>query len=622
MRKLLCFILTLALALSCLALAEETPLTMNAPGETVRPGRAVMLSFTAPVQGDAALHVADAQGQTVSVVTQSFSAAAGYNALWWNGTYQGVPAPQGEYQLVLTLNGETATAPVTIGPNAPYLAGLDADNTLATPDAPVTVTCYASEAGEITVGLAQGENWAELTRIPVEEGWQTYVWQTELYTLLGLEDGGASLTFQLTDAGGDESTEEHLALTLSGFSAPQPLPTEEIAAGPDGQGDTALLVEEVTEEPASPAAEQQVFTPAYGSPYQTDTTLNYWTLPMDITNEAAVWEVLMQPVTVLDDGGKKDNQHKRQIVMRAEPSADSEGVGVVTNLTQSVHVLEKGDEWTLVESYSSSFYDSKVKRWNQLVQGYVPTKYLKQVTPDSSMGIVVDKLTQRLYIFKDGALYDTLLCSTGLSNAKQPYNETRSGEFLLQNPAVGGWQDGNMVCELGIRFNGGDLIHQVPALVSSSGNKDYSTLAKKLGTKASHGCIRVQRNKTPKGTNMKWIWDNRQDEIKIIIWEDWQGRQIPIPEDDTVLYYNPNGGSLYHTSSFCYSAPKVTFEPFTYGQLEEEPFSKLKRCGYCTPPLRVGEIEEINAVYAPGGDHDPILTEARRKQLESEGKAD
>ena len=330
----------------------------------------------------------------------------------------------------------------------------------------------------------------------------------------------------------------------------------------------------------------------------------------------------MQPITVLDDGGKKDNQHKRQIVMRAQPSADSEGVGVVTNLTQSVHVLEKGDEWTLVESYSSSFYDSKVKRWNQLVQGYVPTKYLKQVTPDSSMGIVVDKLTQRLYIFRDGALYDTLLCSTGLTNAKQPYNETRSGEFLLQNPAVGGWQDGNMVCELGIRFNGGDLIHQVPALVSSSGNKDYSTLAKKLGTKASHGCIRVQRNKTPKGTNMKWIWDNRQDEIKIIIWEDWQGRQIPIPEGDTVLYYNPNGGSLYHTSSFCYSAPKVTFEPFTYGQLEEEPFSKLKRCGYCTPPLRVGEIEEINAVYAPGGDHDPILTEARRKQLESEGLAD
>ena len=66
----------------------------------------------------------------------------------------------------------------------------------------------------------------------------------------------------------------------------------------------------------------------------------------------------------------------------------------------------------------------------------------------------------------------------------------------------------------------------------------------------------------------------------------------------------------------------MTFEPFTYGQLEEKPFSKLKRCGYCAPPLRVGEIEEINAVYAPGGDHDPILTEARRKQLESEGLAD
>ena len=194
----------------------------------------------------------DAQGQTVSVVAENFAAVPGHNALWWNGTYQGVPAPQGDYLLVLSLNGETASAPVAIGPNAPYLTQLDADNTLATPDAPVTVTCYASEAGEIAVGLLQGENWVELTRMPVEEGWQTYVWQTDLYTLLGLEDGDASLTFRLIDAGGDESTEEHLALTLSGFSVPQPLPTEEpaaeISAEPDGQEEPDLLVEEVTEE--------------------------------------------------------------------------------------------------------------------------------------------------------------------------------------------------------------------------------------------------------------------------------------------------------------------------------------------------------------------------------------
>ena len=144
MRKLLCFILTLALILPCLALAAEAPLTMNSPGETVRPGRAVMLSFTAPAEGTAALRVEDAQGQVVSVVTDSFAAVPGHNALWWNGTYQGVPAPQGDYLLVLSLNGETASAPVAIGPNAPYLTQLDADTTLAPPDAPVTVTIERS----------------------------------------------------------------------------------------------------------------------------------------------------------------------------------------------------------------------------------------------------------------------------------------------------------------------------------------------------------------------------------------------------------------------------------------------------------------------------------------------
>ena len=39
---------------------------------------------------------------------------------------------------------------------------------------------------------------------------------------------------------------------------------------------------------------------------------------------------------------------------------------------------------------------------------------------------------------------------------------------------------------------------------------------------------------------MKWLWDNRKHLGRMVIWEDWQGRQIPIPNDDTVLYYNPN----------------------------------------------------------------------------------
>ncbi|MBQ8161295.1 MAG: L,D-transpeptidase [Clostridia bacterium] len=378
---------------------------------------------------------------------------------------------------------------------------------------------------------------------------------------------------------------------------------------PDDPWDQAETVQRT---PA--AASGSAFTPAHTSPYEgLDTTFNYWTMPMDITDEEAVWEMLMQPMTVLDNG--KKNAQKAQVTLHAQPSLDSAGVGVVTMVSQGVHVLETLDNgWSLIECYSSSFHDSDVKAWNMLVQGYVETKYLKTVSPDTSMGIVIDKLTQRLYIFREGHLFSTLLVSTGLTNAKQPYNETRSGEFFMLLPAVGGFADGKMVCSMAIRFNSGDLLHEVPHNVNADGTNNYSTFDPKLGTRASHGCIRVQHNKTPEGANMKWIWDHRKNNVKLVIWEDWQGRQIPYPEDDTVVYYNPNKGKMYHSSEHCYSASKVTFTPFTYGELDTGEFASLTRCTYCNPPLRKSEIDAINEEHAPGGDHDPILTEARHKQ--------
>lgn len=119
-----------------------------------------------------------------------------------------------------------------------------------------------------------------------------------------------------------------------------------------------------------------------------------------------------------------------------------------------------------------------------------------------------------------------------------------------------------------------------------------------LGTKASHGCIRVQRKRTPEGVNMTWLWNNRQKNTKLLIWEDWPGRQIPIPEDDFTLYYNPDGGLYYHSQATCYSYNGDGMTPFTYGELDTEPFASLERCEYCTPVLRKAEYEEINARYA------------------------
>ena len=397
------------------------------------------------------------------------------------------------------------------------------------------------------------------------------------------------------------------------------------AAAPAEEDDDELSIEEIVEyvlldengeeitESAAPSVSSEAFIPSRGSAWPLEPAPgSYWSLPMDITDEAAVWEMLMAPITVVDIG--KKSGEKAQTYLYREPDSDSLPVGVVTCESQGVRVIETLDSgWSLVECYSSSFHATKVEAWNLLVSGYIQTSYLKTVDPNPIMGIVVDKLTQRLYIFQDGKLLTTLLCSTGLTmwNGKkyQPYNETRSGEFLLMSK-VGTLVSDRLLCDMAIRFNSGDMIHEVPHVNAADGTKIYSNTEPKLGTKCSHGCIRVQRNKTPEGVNMGWIWSQLKSgsKVKFVIWEDWQGRQIPVPDAGTTLYYNPNKGQYYHRSPTCSSAKKVTFQPFTYGELDSEPFSKLKPCDYCVPPMRESDIQAVNEVYAEGGDHNELLT--------------
>ena len=637
MRSMLAVLLILSMLLMPFSgMAEGSALSIQAPGEVIRPAKAVLIRFSVPRDGEVSIYLESSSGERLSTVVEAYNVTAGEQEIWWNGSYAGVLAPSGDHLLVLRMGDESASVPVSVGAMAPYLTSISVENRQLSAGVPLQVSFYASTGGRVTVGLEHEGFWSEMDseELPAAGRYSfEYDWSN-----LGLNDGDAMLTLQLSDAGGDTSATERQALTLSGMNpsafSQMTSPGEgdgEEAGGQDAAGDDEVVLEPLSGtmvdyvdeyEPLLNAdgtdaslipldPDQSKYTPSYGSPYTgQDTSLNYWTMPMDIRDEETVWQVLMQPITVLDTGKKA--AERTQITIRSEPDASSPGVGVVTCVTQGVHVLESGEEWTKIECYSASFHDSKVKAWNMLVQGWVQTKYIKTTTPSATMGIVVDKLTQRLYIFRDGKLYDTLLCSTGLANAKQPYNETRSGEFLLTS-AVGEFKSDNIYCSLAIRFNSGDLLHEVPHVKLNDGSKDYRNNEAKLGVKASHGCIRVQRKTTPKGTNMRWLWDNRARNIKILIWEDWQGRSIPAPDADTLLYYNPNGGNLYHSAETCNAAKGKTFTAFTYGELELPPYNRLQRCDFCAPPLRLAEIMAINQVYAPGGDHDPVMTEARKK---------
>ena len=632
MKKLLALLLCLALLP---AVAFSDGISVDAVEDTLHPWQSVSVAFETPKAGLAWIGLTDEEGETVSVLTESYDAWAGHNRLKWNVTHGGIPAPEGTYRLTVRQGDLEGWTLVTVGRPAPVLSGVSAGETVS-PAEPLTIT-FSSNLS-CTLELLDDTGTETLAQWEAQPGQQTVTWDGGALT-----DGAHTLTLLLTD--GDLASETAaITVTASGFSAAaveedddpeieglhietivdeQDDPAEETADEPEDEeetgeteiGDAPDQAETAPEENAV-SADQSVFTPSYSSPYaaREEEAGTYWTTPMDITDEAAVWEMLMKPITVVDTGKKRSQM--AQLVIREEPDENSRGVGVVTCVSQGVRVLEESGDWTKIECYSSSFHDSKVKAWNMLVQGWIETKYIQTKTPDPGMGIVVDKLTQRLYIFVDGHLYDTLLCSTGHANEKQPYNESRSGEFLLLVPAVGGYVDEGMYVEMAIRYNAGDMVHQVPYTKAADGGKYFGTFEPRLGTKASHGCIRVQRRKTPKGTSMEWVYKNKKNNTKFVIWEDWQGRQLSYAADDTPVYYNPKGGKLYHSSETCASAKNVTFTPFTYGELETGAYAKLTRCTYCNPPLRKAEIDEINALYAPGGDHDPILTAAQQKYLD------
>ncbi len=304
----------------------------------------------------------------------------------------------------------------------------------------------------------------------------------------------------------------------------------------------------------------------------------------DITDEEACWELLMKPITVL-------NVSEKETVYPLSTPGGEKAVnewqgGFINGSLAAVHVLGKDEGgWTLIEGLD--YYD-------RVIRGYVRTKLLKTVTPNQKMGIIIDKLTQRLYFFREGKLWSSVAVSTGLVNKEQPYNETATGEYLIGS-WVGGFDSEGMYCEMGIRFNGGDMLHQVPYVSRADGSKGFNKFGAELGREAGHGCVRVTRTANDEGLCIRWLWDNLKKNTKVIVWDD-DGRVLGYPDDDTPLYYNPDGGASYHSTANCRTV-RDKFLPltaFTYGELDEGKYAKLSACTGCNPHRRKAEIDQIN----------------------------
>jgi lipoprotein-anchoring transpeptidase ErfK/SrfK len=177
-----------------------------------------------------------------------------------------------------------------------------------------------------------------------------------------------------------------------------------------------------------------------------------------------------------------------RIYIKAQPNSNSKNIGYIYGSLQGVKILKQVGKFYYIEATE---YDSL-----KVVKGYVYTWQLKTVKPTGAYSIIVDLSDQRVYVFKDKQLLKTIICSTGEDETPTPI-----GTYLVGyrgSHFYTGYKN-SVICYNWVRFNNNFLFHSV--LFNTKG-EIYQWEADRLGTKASHGCIRLPLE------DSKWIYDN------------------------------------------------------------------------------------------------------------------
>lgn len=594
----------LLLITSVSAQALDAVLAFTNVPSLLRPGKSERISVTTSSPGPATLTLVDENNNPVHEIYQDIQLFEGENHLSWDGMNTEVePISPGNYTLVLSREGQIAEHALQIGELSPRISQLLLDDTVLVPGEAWGLAVNVNMPGELAVVFHVGNQPLELFHDKVQQGETRVDWDGK-NNGIPVPTGPHTLSVVFMDEQGFPANQQHVTVqvneTPSAVSA-VPLATDALKGQQVETTPLVLKSSETIEAPKSNERKEHYKPPTKEEVSQDQLGSDYWHLPVGKWDEEAIWKVMQQPITVLFG---KDQRETYKLRAKMDDSLSRDNiVGEITYASQGVNILSQTDDgWSFVEVFNSSYGPTNKTRrgygeTDDLIRGYVRTSELKVITPREDYGILIDKLKQRLYVFKEGKLLTELLISTGKPTKDKPWNETPSGEFLMVS-RVGEFTTGNLVCRMALRINGGALIHEVPYIVNqSTGYWDYSSQESQLGLKASHGCVRVQRLNNDDGINMTWLWNNIRNNVKVLVWDDAPGRFHPYPDDDLMLYYNPVGGKYYHLDQKCRSI-KARFLPLpgemTYAQLENAEFDKLTPCKVCTPPIRASEIDKIN----------------------------
>lgn len=321
-----------------------------------------------------------------------------------------------------------------------------------------------------------------------------------------------------------------LLFCLCGFAASAGGDTFSDVDAPD-----VFVFEGAAVAPAAPAAASS--GGAQSAPYSDRDDGSFWAMTPGETDDAVIWRVMTQPITVYD-GGLDPTEHAYAM---ENPDGTGKKVAQIHGQSQGLHVVGETNEYGYVQvevfsNYDREYFPDTTEEFAaayDLKTGYVKASALKTVTPRQDMGLLIDKLTQRMYLFIEGKRVTELKISTGLvEDIDEALCETITGEFVTVSH-TGTLRDSSkypMLCDYAIRFNGGILVHEVPHKQRADGSSDFSLYEPLLGSEASHGCVRVQRAMTPEGYNHKWIWDNfeRGAPYKVLVWDEFHRADTPV----------------------------------------------------------------------------------------------
>ena len=227
-------------------------------------------------------------------------------------------------------------------------------------------------------------------------------------------------------------------------------------------------------------------------------------IPEDLSDDAAVWEALTAPVTI------GDGPEGKGLIIMEDKIPRSGRAGSVSCRTVGIAILEICDDGWI-----------RVGAWRQpdgaYTEGWVKADKLRTVRPNSRYGAVVDKKAQTMTVYENGKRIGTVPVSTGYTTPESRNADTHSGVYLLGTRMESFRQNGRTY-NYPIRIDGHNLIHSA-GYVMNNGERNFEEELAALGTRASHGCIRVDPRTTEEngGINAWWVWTHLGHDTKIII---------------------------------------------------------------------------------------------------------